>query len=127
MRAMLVGCAIVVGCGGGGAGSVPPTGDGGGGGGGGTSSNGARGTVTLTNAPTDAEAFGFVAAYQDGDGAWQPAVTRSGDAYAFDVRSPTWGFAYTCQVAVRVAGVLTALRDVIEYRFAVAERTAITD
>lgn len=106
---------------------MPPIGDGGVGGSDGTSSSGTKVTFTLTSVPTDAEAFGFVAAYQDGDGAWQPAVTRSGDAYAFDVSSPTWGFAYTCQVNVRVAGVLTALRDVVEYRFAVAERTAMTD
>lgn len=130
MRAVLVGCAIVVGCGGGGVGSMPPAGDAGGGDGGGgidgTSSNATKVTFTLTNVPGDVDAFGFVAAYQDGDGAWQPA-TRSGDAYAFDVSSPTWGFAYTCQVNVRVAGVLTALRDVVEYHFAVAERTTMTD
>jgi hypothetical protein len=128
MRAVLVGCAIVAGCGGGGVGSTPPTTDGGGGGGiDGASSNGTKITFTLTNVPSDVDAFGFVAAYQDGDGAWQPAAIRSGDAYAFDVSSATWGFAYTCQVNVRVAGVLTALRDVVEYHFAVAERTTMTD
>jgi hypothetical protein len=127
MRVVLVGCAIVAGCGGGGAVSMPPTADGGGGGIDGTSSNATKITFTLTNVPSDVDAFGFVAAYQDGDGAWQPAATRSGDAYAFDVSSPTWGFAYTCQVNVRVAGVLTALRDVVEYHFAVAERTTMTD
>lgn len=82
--------------------------------------------VTLTDAPSDAAAFMFVAAYQDGDGAWQPVPARSGDTYSFDVSSATWGFAYTCQVNVRVAGVTTTLRDVVDSHFAVAERTALT-
>ncbi|HEX8109538.1 MAG TPA: hypothetical protein VF516_17525 [Kofleriaceae bacterium] len=125
MRAMLVGCAIIAGCGGGGGGGTPPTGDGGGSDG--PNQNATKITFTLTSAPSDVEAFGFVAAYQDGDGAWKPAPARSGDTYAFDVSSATWGFAYTCQVNVRIAGVVTDLRDVVEYHFAVAERTSLTD
>ena len=82
---------------------------------------------TLNNAPSDVEAFAFVAAYQDGDGAWKPALARSGDTYSFDVSSATWGFAYTCQVNVNLNGVTTAMRNVIEYHFAVAERTSLTD
>jgi hypothetical protein len=127
MRAVLVGCAILVGCGGGGAAGMPPPADGAVGGGDGASSNATRITFTLNNAPISAEAFTFAAAYQDGNGAWQPALVRSGDAYAFDVSSATWGFAYTCEVSVRVNTVLTDLRDVVEYHFATAERTSLTD
>jgi hypothetical protein len=124
---MLVGCAILVGCGGGGAAGMPPTTDGAVGGSDGTSSTATRITFTLTSAPNAVEAFTFAAAYQDGNGAWQPALVRSGDAYTFDVSSATWGFAYTCQVSVRVNNVLTDLRDVVEYHFATAERTSLTD
>jgi hypothetical protein len=124
MRAALVGCAIVAGCGGGGAG-MPPTGDGGGIDG--TNPNATTIMFTLNNAPSDAGAFAFVAAYQDGDGAWKPAPARSGDTYAFDVSSATWGFAYTCQANVNLNGTATALRNVVEYHFAVAERTSWTE
>jgi hypothetical protein len=122
MRAVLVGCAILAGCGGG-AGNMPPTGDAGGS----DSTSATKIMFTLNSAPSDAAAFSFVAAYQDGDGRWKPASARSGDTYAFDVSSATWGFAYTCQVSVQVAGVVTALRDVVEYHFAVAERTSLTE
>lgn len=81
---------------------------------------------TLNNAPSDAGSFEFVAAYQDGDGAWKPAPARSGDTYAFGVSSATWGFAYTCQANVNVNSVATVVRDVVEYHFAVAERTSWT-
>lgn len=124
MRAVLVGCALVAGCGGSG-GGTPPTGDGGGGDG--PNPNATKIMFTLNNVPSDAAAFTFVAAYQDGAGAWKPAPARSGDTYTFDVSSATWGFAYTCQVNVRVAGVVTDLRDVVEYHFAVAERTSLTE
>jgi hypothetical protein len=83
--------------------------------------------VTLNNVPGDVAAFAYVAAYQDGDGAWKPPPARSGDTYSFDVSSATWGFAYSCQVDVRLNGVVTALRDVVEYHFAVAERTSLTE
>jgi hypothetical protein len=127
MRAVLVGYAILAGCGGGGAAGMPPTTDGAVSGSDGTSSSATRITLTLTNAPNSVEAFTFATAYQDGNGAWQPALVRSGDAYSFDVSSATWGFAYTCQVSVRVNTVLTDLRDVVEYHFATAERTSLTD
>lgn len=127
MRAVLVGCAIVVGCGGGGAAGTPPTGDGGGVEIDGANPNATKITFTLNNVPNDATAFGYSAAYQDGNGAWKPALARSGDAYAFDVSSPTWGFAYICEVNVRVAGAVTHVRDVVEYHFAAAERTSLTD
>ena len=81
---------------------------------------------TLNNVPGDTAAFAFITAYQDGDGAWKPAP-RSGDTYMFNVSSATWGFAYACQANATVAGVVTALRDVVEYRFAVAERTSLTE
>jgi hypothetical protein len=125
MRAVLVGCAIVVGCGGGA--GMPPAGDGGGTDGTGTNPNATTIMFTLNNAPSNAGAFAFVAAYQDGDGAWKPAPARSGDTYAFDVSAATWGFAYTCQVNVNLNGAVTALRNVVEYHFAVAERTALTE
>lgn len=123
MRAVLVGCAFVAGCGGA-SGGPPPIGDGGGNDG--TNPDATTIMLTLNNAPSDAGAFGFVAAYQDGDGAWKPAPARSGDTYAFDVSSATWGFAYTCQVNVNLGGTPTALRNVVEYHFAVAERTSWT-
>src|ERR1051325_9565097 len=106
MRAVLVGCAIVAGCGGGG--GTPPTGDGGNDG---THPNATTIMFTLNNVPGDVGAFAFVAAYQDGNGAWKPAQARSGDTYAFDVSSATWGFAYTCQANVNVSGSPTALRN----------------
>ncbi len=123
MRAVLVGCAIVAGCGGGG--GTPATGDGGGNDG--TNPNATAIMFTLNNVPSDVGAFAFVAAYQDGDGAWKPAPARSGDTYAFDVSSATWGFAYTCQTNVNLSGSPTALRNVVEYHFAVAERTSWTE
>jgi hypothetical protein len=124
MRAVLVGCAIVVGCGGGGGNVTLPTGDGGNDG---TNPNATKIMFTLNNVPSDAKAFTFVAAYQDGDGAWQPAPAPVGDTYTFDVSSATWGFAYACQVNVQVAGAGTNLRDVVEYHFAAAERTSWTE
>jgi hypothetical protein len=123
MRAVLVGCAIVAGCGGA-SGGLPPTGDGGGNDG--TNPDPTTIMVTLNKAPSNAGAYAFVAAYQDGDGAWKPAPARNGDTYAFDVSSATWGFAYTCQVNVNLNGAPTALRNVVEYHFAVAERTSWT-
>jgi hypothetical protein len=123
MRAVLVGCAIVAACGG--SGGTPPTGDGGGGDG--TNPNATKIMFTLNNVPGNAGAFTFVAAYQDGDAAWKPAPARSGDTYTFDVSSATWGFAYTCQANVSVAGVATDVRDVVEYHFAAAERTSLTE
>lgn len=122
MRAVLVGCAIVAGCGGG---DTRSTGDDGGSDG--TNPNATKIMFTLNHAPSNVEAFTFVAAYQDGNGAWKPATARSGDTYTFDVSSATWGFAYTCQVNVRVAGVVTSVGDVVEYHFGVAERTSLTE
>jgi hypothetical protein len=130
MRAVsiVVGCAIAVGCGGGsnsgGDDSLPPTGDAAGRDA--ADPNAKSIKVTLNNAPSDGPAFTFVAAYQDGDGAWQPALARTGDAYTFAVNSPTWGFAYTCEVNVRVGTAVTDLRDIVEFHFATAERTALT-
>ncbi len=104
---------------------MPPTGDGGGTDG--TNPNATKIMFTLNNVPSDTGAFTLAAAYQDGDGAWKPAPAPSGDTYTFDVSSATWGFAYTCEVSVRVASVTTSLRDVVEYHFAVAERTSLTE
>jgi hypothetical protein len=120
MRGALVGFAIAAGCGG--ASSIGDAG-----GGDGTNPNATKIMVTLKNVPDDFTAFGFVAAYQDGGDAWKSAPARDGDTYTFDVSSATWAFAYTCQVNVRVNGVVTTVRDVIEYRFAVAERTSLTE
>jgi hypothetical protein len=127
MRAVLVGCAIVAGWGAGCGGGTPHTVDGNESDGPGPSPSTTKITFTLNNVPGDVAAFAFVAAYQDGNGAWKPVPARSGDAFTFDVSSATWGFAYTCQVNVRVAGVVTAVGDVVEYHFAVAERTSLTD
>jgi hypothetical protein len=76
-------------------------------------------TFTLTGRPNVAATFSFVAAYQDGTGPWQLAPPPSGDTYTFSVASPTWSFAWTCVTAID--------RTVMMYRFAVAERTSLTD
>src|SRR5262249_16584430 len=93
----------------------------------GTNPNATQITFTLNNVPSNPAAFTFVAAYQDGDGAWKAAPAPSNDTYTFDVSSATWGFAYTCQANVQVANAGTNLRDVVEYHFAVAERTSLTE
>src|ERR1044071_8491469 len=72
MRAVLVGCAIVAACGGG---TQSNPGDGGGSDV--TNPNATKVMVTLNNVPGDVAAFAYVAAYQDGDGAWEAPPARS--------------------------------------------------
>jgi len=124
MRALLAGCAITAafGAGCGGSGSPDAMGGDDGPGPGGT-----KITVKLNNVPDNPGAYTFVAGYQDGSGAWKLAPAPSQDTFSFAVSSPTWGFAYTCQVNARVQGIPTNLRDIVEYQFAVAERTELTD
>jgi hypothetical protein len=76
-------------------------------------------TVTLTDRPNTPATFSFIAAYQDGTGAWQAAPTPTGDTYTFGVTSGMWSFAWTCVTPIE--------REVQMYRFTVAERTALTD
>ena len=71
-------------------------GDGNGSGDGGTTGGPATVTVTLTNHPTNAAMFGFIAAYQDGSGPWQLAPAPNGDVYTLSINSPAWSFAWTC-------------------------------
>jgi len=86
-----------------------------------------RSCSQLNNVPSDAGAFGFPRPpTRTAAARWKPAPARSGDTYAFDVSSATWGFAYTCQANVNLSGTPTALRNVVEYHFAVAERTSWT-
>jgi hypothetical protein len=77
-------------------------------------------TVTLTNRPNTASTFSFLAAYQDGSGAWQAAPPPTGDTYTFTVSAQTWGFAWTCVTAG------SATREVSLYYFTVAEATNLT-
>lgn len=84
-------------------------------------------SFTLNDLPSDPSLFSFVAAYQDGDGPWMPAPTPVTDQYSFTVTSPTWGFAYTCESTITTTGTNTqSERDVVTYRFAVAEHAGFT-
>lgn len=97
------------------------------GGGNGDGNNGGGGTtvhVTLTNHPTNAAMFSYLVAFQDGSGTWQLAGAPSGDTYSFDVNSPSWGVMWTCSGTSPVSP--TALNQVTEVHFAVAERTSLT-
>jgi len=82
--------------------------------------------VTLTNRPDQAAMFSFVVAYQDGSGPWQLAGAPSGDTYTFDVNSPSWAVAWTCNAVVNGQNGALSLRNVTEAHFAVAERTMLT-
>ena len=95
-----------------------------GGNGDGQSGGGATIHVTLTNHPTNAAMFTFLVAYQDGSGTWQLASAPSGDTYSFKVNAPSWGVMWTC-IGTSPSSP-TALRQVTEAHFAVAERTSLT-
>jgi len=98
--------------------------NGGSGDGGGSNTGGTTIHVTLTNHPTNAAMFKFLVAFQDGSGAWKLAGAPSGDTYSFNVNSPSWGVVWTCIGTSPVSP--TALRQVTEAHFAVAERTSLT-
>src|SRR3569623_1246379 len=98
--------------------------NGGSGDGGGSNTGGTTIHVTLTNHPTNAAMFKFLVAFQDGSGAWKLAGAPSGDTYSFNVNSPSWGVVWTCSGTSPVSP--TALRQVTEAHFAVAERTSLT-
>ncbi len=76
--------------------------------------------VTVTNHPTDAAMFSYVAAYADGDGAWQLAPTPNGDIYTLPITSSTYRFAYTCDAPLAAGG--TDARVVSLAHFATAAR-----
>jgi len=78
-------------------------------------------TVTLTNQPTDAAQVSFIAAYQDGDGAWMLAPAPSGNTYSFSVAGATYSFAWTCIASGPLLGA-AQIRQVQIARFAVSER-----
>ena len=103
-------------------GTSPTSGDGGHGSDG-PSGSGTPITVTLDAVPGDRSFYSYIAAYQDGDGAWQLAPPPENNVYTFKVNGPTWGFAYTCAVIVVTGGVATSLRDVVERHFTLSERT----
>lgn len=80
-------------------------------------------TVTLTNHPTDAGTYTFIAAYQDGAAAWQAAPAPAGDTYSFTINSPVWGFAWTCIVP----NTNPAIARVELAYFTVSEKTSLTE
>lgn len=77
-------------------------------------------TVTLANEPNSPSTFSFLAAYQDGAGAWQLAPSPTNDTYTFAVSSSSWAFAWTCVTAG------AATREVNVYEFAVSDTTSLT-
>jgi len=97
-------------------------GDGNGGGGDTPGGNPTTVTVTLTNHPNTAATYTFIAAYQDGASAWQPAPTPSGDTYTFTINSPVWGFAWTCVVPGN-----TPIARVELAFFTTAEKSSLTE
>ncbi len=54
-------------------------------------------TITVTLSEHSPTTTHLVAAFQDGDHAWQLAPAPVGDTYTFVVTSPTWRFAWACQ------------------------------
>jgi hypothetical protein len=82
--------------------------------------------LTLTNRPTNAAAFSFVVAYQDGSAPWQVAPAPSGDTYSFDVTAPSYGVMYACIANALSTSGPTQMRAVNIAHFAVAERTSLT-
>jgi len=80
-------------------------------------------SVTVTNHPNDAAMFGYVAAYADGDGAWQLAPTPNGDIYTFAITSSTYRFAYTCDAPLASG---SDSRIVTLAHFATAARPSLT-
>ncbi len=81
-------------------------------------------SVIVTDHPTDAAMFSYVAAYADGDGAWQPAPTPNGDIYTLPISSSTYRFAYTCDAPLAGGGADT--RIVTLAHFATAARPSLT-
>jgi hypothetical protein len=80
--------------------------------------------VTVRNAPTNASAYNFITAYEDGNGNWQLAPAPAGGVYTFTVNSAAWSFAWACSVAP--SGTSPGTSEVSEVGFAVAERTTYT-
>ena len=76
--------------------------------------------VTLHNIPTQPSKYGFIAAYQDGTGAWQPAPVPTNDLYQFTVYSPSWGFAWGCATPT------SGGPQVNVYGFGVTEKTTLS-
>jgi hypothetical protein len=81
--------------------------------------------VTLVNRPNNAATFGFLVAFQDGDGAWTLAPAPTGDTYALPIASGRYGVAWTC-AATGNGGGGGAARDVVLGYFTVADRPSLT-
>jgi hypothetical protein len=126
MRSYLLAFALVAACGG--SNSSTNNGDANNGGDGTASGDSLGGspstvTVTLTNQPATPATYSFLAAYQDGAGAWQLAPAPSGDTYTLTINAPVWGFAWTCIVPNSNPVIA---RVELAY-FTVAEKTSLTE
>jgi hypothetical protein len=126
MRSTLasIAIALLAACGSSNSGKTPDGNAGGGDGGGGDGSRGGPATVTVTlvNHPDTPATFSFVAAYQDGGGAWQAAPAPTVDAYTFTINSAAWGFAWTC-----IPTVAGGTKRVVLAYFSTGEKTALTE
>jgi hypothetical protein len=81
-------------------------------------------TLTLNNRPTNAAAFSFLVAYQDGASAWTLAPAPAGDVYSLPIYAPTYGVAFACMNTSAAAS--PQVRSVTAAHFAVGERTTVT-
>ncbi len=77
-------------------------------------------TLTLVDHPTTPATFSFIAAFQDGDGAWAVAPAPSGDVYTLPITSDHYGVGWTC------IGSGDLQREVNLAYFTVAERSSLT-
>ena len=84
------------------------------------SGSGTTVTLTFSALPTDPSTFSFLVASQDGSGAWTLAAAPSGDVYSFDIKSSSYGLAWTC------VGEGLVNRDVHLYYYTVAETKAVS-
>jgi hypothetical protein len=124
MRSYLLAFVLAAACGGSNSGSNADAPDGDSLGGGDTlGGNPTTVTVTLTNLPTTPATYTFLAAYEDGAGAWQLAPAPTADTYSFTINSPVWAFAWTCIVPNSNPVIA---RVELAY-FAVAEKTSLTE
>ena len=80
--------------------------------------------VTLNNEPTAGSSYSFIAAYQDGSGAWQLAPAPSSDAYTLTIHSSSWGFVWTC---VPPTGSTNMIKRVELAYFDTSEKTSLTE
>jgi hypothetical protein len=77
-------------------------------------------TVTIFDIPTG-NVNNYIAMYQDGSGAWQPAPAPAAGVYTMTIDSATWSFAWACAVSTP-----TTSAEVEIYNFSIHERTSFT-